>query len=127
MKSDYLWDYNHPGDTIFAPAVLKEVSDSMPKKTVVTTDVGQHQMWAAQHMTFNNPQEFLTSGSMGTMGFGLPAAIGAQISRPEDTVIVVSGDRSIMMNIQELATIKRFQLPVKILLIDYFVSLKIFM
>ena len=118
MKSDYLWDYNHPGEAIFAPAVLKEVSDTMPKKTVVTTDVGQHQMWAAQHMLFNNPQEFLTSGSMGTMGFGLPAAIGAQISRPEDTVIVVSGDGSIMMNVQELATIKRFQLPVKILLID---------
>jgi len=118
MKHDFAWDYNHPGETIFAPAVLKEVSDLMPKSTVVTTDVGQHQMWAAQHMSFNDPSEFLTSGSMGTMGFGVPAAIGAQISRPKDTVIAVSGDGSFMMNVQELSTIKRFQLPVKIVLID---------
>jgi len=118
MKHDFAWDYNHPGDTIFAPAVLKEVSDLMPKNTVVTTDVGQHQMWAAQHMSFNDPSDFLTSGSMGTMGFGVPAAIGAQISRPDNTVIAVSGDGSFMMNVQELSTIKRFQLPVKIVLID---------
>ncbi len=118
MKTDFSWDYNHPGKTIYAPAVLKEISDNMPAHTVVTTDVGQHQMWAAQHMLFNNPSDFLTSGSMGTMGFGLPAAIGAQVSRPQDTVVVVSGDGSFMMNVQELSTIKRFQLPVKILLID---------
>lgn len=118
MKADCAWDYNHPGDTIFAPAVLDEISRTMPKNTCVTTDVGQHQMWAAQHMTFDDPSDFLTSGGMGTMGFGLPAAIGAQISRPNDCVITVSGDGSIMMNIQELATIKRYQIPVKILLID---------
>ena len=90
----------------------------MVKNTVVTTDVGQHQMWTAQHMRFDHPTNFLTSGSMGTMGFGLPAAIGAQISRPNDTVIAVTGDGSFMMNVQELSTIKRFQLPVKIVLID---------
>ncbi len=118
MKVDFCWRYDHPGVNIFAPAVLKEVSDLMPKNTCVTTDVGQHQMWAAQHMSFNDPCNFLTSGSMGTMGFGLPAAIGAQISRPHDTVIAVSGDGSIMMNVQELATIKRYQIPVKIVLID---------
>jgi acetolactate synthase-1/2/3 large subunit len=118
MKEDYAWRYDHPGEGIFAPAVLKEVSDLMPKNTCVTTDVGQHQMWAAQHMNFDDPSNWLTSGSMGTMGFGLPAAIGAQISRPHDTVIVVSGDGSIMMNVQELATIKRYQIPVKIILID---------
>jgi len=118
MKEDCAWRYDHPGDGIFAPAVLKEVSDLMPENTCVTTDVGQHQMWAAQHMNFEDPCNFLTSGSMGTMGFGLPAAIGAQISRPHDTVIVVSGDGSIMMNVQELATIKRYQIPVKIILID---------
>jgi len=118
MKRDFAWDYNHPGKTIFAPAVLKEISDLMPKNTVVTTDVGQHQMWSAQHMSFNDPSNFLTSGSMGTMGFGVPAAIGAQISRSTDTVIAVSGDGSFMMNVQELSTIKRFQLPVKIVLID---------
>ncbi|WP_019029740.1 acetolactate synthase 2 catalytic subunit [Colwellia piezophila] len=118
MKTDFAWRYDHPGDNIFAPAVLKTVSDLMPSNTCVTTDVGQHQMWAAQHMSFDDPSNFLTSGGMGTMGFGLPAAIGAQISRPHDTVIVVSGDGSIMMNIQELATIKRYQIPVKIVLID---------
>jgi acetolactate synthase-1/2/3 large subunit len=118
MKEDYAWRYDYPGEGIFAPAVLKEVSDLMPENTCVTTDVGQHQMWAAQHMSFDDPSNWLTSGSMGTMGFGLPAAIGAQISRPHDTVIVVSGDGSIMMNVQELATIKRYQIPVKIILID---------
>ena len=118
MKEDCAWRYDHPGDGIFAPAVLKEVSDLMPENTCVTTDVGQHQMWAAQHMSFDDPSNWLTSGSMGTMGFGLPAAIGAQVSRPHDTVIVVSGDGSIMMNVQELATIKRYQIPVKIILID---------
>lgn len=118
MKADYAWQYDYPKETIFAPAVLKEISEKAPKNTCVTTDVGQHQMWAAQHMSFQDPSNFLTSGGMGTMGFGLPAAIGAQISRPNDCVIAVSGDGSIMMNIQELSTIKRFQLPVKIVLID---------
>lgn len=118
MKADFAWDYNHPGSTIFAPAVLKELSDKMPLNSCVTTDVGQHQMWAAQHMSFDHPSNFLTSAGMGTMGFGLPAAIGAQVSRPTDCIITVSGDGSIMMNVQELSTIKRFQLPVKIVLID---------
>jgi acetolactate synthase-1/2/3 large subunit len=118
MKTDCAWDYTHPGENIFAPAVLDEISRTMPKNTCVTTDVGQHQMWAAQHMTFDDPSNFLTSGGMGTMGFGLPAAIGANISRPNDCVIAVTGDGSIMMNIQELATIKRYQVPVKIVLID---------
>lgn len=118
MRVDFGWQYDHPGDNIFAPAVLKEISDLMPKNSCVTTDVGQHQMWAAQHMSFEDPTNFLTSGGMGTMGFGLPAAIGAQVSRPRDCIIAVSGDGSIMMNVQELATIKRFQLPVKIVLID---------
>jgi acetolactate synthase-1/2/3 large subunit len=118
MKKDCAWRYDHPGENIYAPAVLNTVSNLMPANTCITTDVGQHQMWAAQHMNFDDPSNFLTSGGMGTMGFGLPAAIGAQISRPHDTVIAVSGDGSIMMNIQELATIKRYQIPVKVVLID---------
>ena len=118
MKADFAWDYDHPGESIFAPAVLKEISDNMPNNSCVTTDVGQHQMWAAQHMLFDDPSNFLTSGGMGTMGFGIPAAVGAQVSRPTDTIIAVSGDGSFMMNVQELSTIKRFQLPVKIVLID---------
>lgn len=118
LKSDTAPNYNHPGAPIFAPALLKKLAEKMPHSAVVTTDVGQHQMWAAQHMFFNQPENFITSSGLGTMGFGLPAAIGAQVARPEDTVICVSGDGSIMMNIQELGTIKRKQLPVKILLLD---------
>jgi len=118
MKKECAWRYDHPGENVYAPAVLNEISRLMPDNTCVTTDVGQHQMWAAQHMEFDDPRNFLTSAGMGTMGFGLPAAIGAQISRPHDTVIAVSGDGSIMMNVQEMATIKRFQTPVKIVLID---------
>ncbi len=99
-------------------SMLNELSDLADKNTVVTTDVGQHQMWVAQHMRFAEPRNLLTSGALGTMGFGLPAAIGAQMSRPQDCVIAVSGDGSFMMNVQELGTIKRFNLPVKILLLD---------
>jgi len=118
MKRDFAWRYDHPGESIFAPAVLNEISAKLPNRACVTTDVGQHQMWAAQHMAFDNPSDFLTSGGMGTMGFGLPAAIGAQVSRPTDCIVAVTGDGSFMMNVQELSTIKRFQLPVKIVLID---------
>ena len=117
-KADCAWRYDHPGESIYAPAVLNTISTLMPKNTCVTTDVGQHQMWTAQHMVFDDPSNFLTSAGMGTMGFGLPAAIGAQISRPRDTVIAVSGDGSIMMNVQEFATIKRYQIPVKTVIID---------
>lgn len=116
-------DYTYLGKGIYAPAVLNEISNTLTAKemansSVVTTDVGQHQMWTAQHMNFTKPSNFLTSGGQGAMGFGLPAAIGAQVSRPQDTVIAVCGDGSFMMNVQELGTIKRYQLPVKIVLVD---------
>ncbi|KGJ88108.1 acetolactate synthase 2 catalytic subunit [Thalassotalea sp. ND16A] len=118
MIIDFAWQYDHPGEKIFAPALLNKLSQLMPDTTVVTTDVGQHQMWTAQHMAFAQPENFLSSGGQGAMGFGLPAAIGAQVSRPNDTVIAVSGDGSFMMNVQELATLKRYGIPVKIVLID---------
>ena len=118
MKDSFGWRYDHPGEGIFAPALLNLLSRAMPENTVVTTDVGQHQMWSAQHMAFSRPSNFLTSGGQGAMGFGLPAAIGAQVSREKDMVIAVSGDGSFMMNVQELSTIKRYGLPVKIVLID---------
>jgi acetolactate synthase-1/2/3 large subunit len=118
LKAAGSWRYDHPGDAIFAPLFLKQLSDRKPQSAVVTTDVGQHQMWAAQHMSFNRPENFITSSGLGTMGFGLPAAVGAQVARPDDTVICVSGDGSFMMNVQELGTIKRKQLPVKIVLLD---------
>ncbi|GGW66968.1 acetolactate synthase 2 catalytic subunit [Alishewanella tabrizica] len=118
LKQQYGWRYDHPGERIFAPLMLKQLSDRMPDNSVVCCDVGQHQMWVAQHMRFNSPRNHLSSGGLGTMGFGLPAAIGAKLARPQDTVIAVSGDGSFMMNVQELGTIKRFRLPVKIVIVD---------
>ncbi len=118
MKAAGEWRYDHPGEAIFAPLLLKQVSDRMDANTVVTTDVGQHQMWTAQHMTFSRPENFITSSGLGTMGFGVPAAVGAQVARPDEMVICVSGDGSFMMNVQELGTINRKQLPLKILLLD---------
>ncbi len=97
---------------------MKQLSERKPADSVVTTDVGQHQMWSAQHMTYTRPENFITSSGLGTMGFGLPAAVGAQVARPNDTVICISGDGSFMMNVQELGTVKRKQLPLKIVLLD---------
>ena len=118
LKTEHAWRYDHPGSAIYAPLLLKQLSDAKPKNTVVTTDVGQHQMWSAQHMTFDAPENFITSSGLGTMGFGIPAAVGAQIARPDACVICVSGDGSFMMNVQELGTIKRKQLPIKLVLLD---------
>ena len=118
LKQQYGWRYDHPGERIYAPLLLKQLSERMPDNSVVACDVGQHQMWVAQHMRFSSPRNHLSSGGLGTMGFGLPAAIGAKLARPQDTVITVTGDGSFMMNVQELATIKRFRLPVKIVVID---------
>ncbi len=118
MQQQFAWRYDHPGENIYAPALLKQLSDMLPEDAVVACDVGQHQMWVAQHMQFNSPGQHLSSGGLGTMGFGLPAAIGAQFTDPNKTVVNVTGDGSIMMNVQELGTIRRYQMPVKILLLD---------
>lgn len=118
LRAEQSWRYDHPGEAIYAPLLLKQLSERKPRDSVVTTDVGQHQMWTAQHMSFSRPENFITSSGLGTMGFGLPAAVGAQVARPEDTVICISGDGSFMMNIQELGTVKRKQLPLKIVLLD---------
>ena len=112
------WDYQHPGSLIYAPALLRRLANKLPEDNVVCCDVGQHQMWVAQHMWFRRPEDHLSSAGLGTMGFGLPAAIGAQVARPDATVVTVSGDGSFMMNVQELTTIKRRKLPVKIVLVD---------
>ncbi|MEB2307452.1 acetolactate synthase 2 catalytic subunit [Citrobacter braakii] len=118
LLAEHTWRYDHPGEAIYAPLLLKQLSDRKPADSVVTTDVGQHQMWSAQHMTYTRPENFITSSGLGTMGFGLPAAVGAQVARPNDTVICISGDGSFMMNVQELGTVKRKQLPLKIVLLD---------
>ena len=107
-----------PDQVIQGPAFVAELSRRVPAETVISCDVGQHQMWVAQHFAFDHPRHHLTSGGLGTMGFGLPAAIGAQFARPEATVINVSGDGSFMMNVQELATIRRYDLPVKLIILD---------
>ncbi|QJC29049.1 acetolactate synthase 2 catalytic subunit [Enterobacteriaceae endosymbiont of Plateumaris rustica] len=121
IKKKYSWNYKinyFNKNKIYAPILLKKLSDLKDSNTIITTDVGQHQMWTAQHVNFSSPKNFITSSGLGTMGFGLPAAIGAQIGRPNDPVICITGDGSFMMNIQELGTIKRKKLPIKIILLD---------
>ena len=86
--------------------------------TFITTEVGQHQMWAAQHYKFNKPNRWMTSGGLGTMGYGLPAAIGVQVAHPKRLVIDIAGEASILMNIQELSTAVQYRLPVKIFILN---------
>ena len=110
--------YDAPGKGVFAPALLKTLSERAGDDFIATCDVGQHQMWVAQHCRFTRPQAHLTSGGLGTMGYGIPAGIGALFAEPDATVVTVTGDGSIMMNLQELATLKRYRLPLKIVLLD---------
>ncbi len=118
LRSGFKWRYDHPGEPIYAPLLLKQLSDMMPDSSIVSTDVGQHQMWSAQHIQPRMPQNFISSAGLGTMGFGLPAAMGAAVARPNDQSILVSGDGSFMMNVQELGTLKRRQIPVKMVLLN---------
>jgi acetolactate synthase-1/2/3 large subunit len=117
-KKEFAWRYDAPGKGIYAPRLLRDLSRARPEGMTITCDVGQHQMWVAQHCHFDDPLDHLSSGGLGTMGYGLPAAIGAKIAKPENTVVCVSGDGSIMMNVQELATLNRYGIDVKILLLD---------
>ncbi len=110
--------YDAPGSGVFAPGLLKRLSEAAGDSFVATCDVGQHQMWVAQHCRFSRPQAHLTSGGLGAMGYGLPAGVGALFAEPDATVVTVTGDGSIMMNIQELATLRRYRIPLKILLLD---------
>ncbi len=107
-------------DKIIKPAFALQTLNKLTKEEspFVSTDVGQHQMWAAQYLTFDKPCKWLTSGGLGTMGFGLPAAIGAQIANPNSLVYCVSGDASFLMNMQELGTVKQYQLPIKIIILN---------
>lgn len=110
--------YDAPGEGVYAPAFLKELSEAAGEDFVAACDVGQHQMWAAQHCRFATPFAHLTSGGLGAMGYGLPAGMGAKLARPDAHVVTISGDGSFMMNIQELATLKRYNIALKIVLLD---------
>ncbi len=105
-------------DVIKPQFVVEKLYELSGGKAIITTEVGQNQMWAAQYYLYDHPAHFLSSGGLGTMGFGLPAAIGAQIAHPEKLVVDIAGDASIQMNIQELATAVQFCLPIKIVILN---------
>ena len=118
LKSTYPLDYDRTSDLIQPQMVLDEINQITKGEAIVTTGVGQHQMWSAQYFDFKEPRQWLTSGSMGTMGFGLPAAIGAQFAHPDKLVIDVDGDGSIRMNLGDMETVTTYDLPIKILLLN---------
>jgi acetolactate synthase I/II/III large subunit len=110
--------YNDKDDEIKPQYVIETIDRLTAGDAIITTEVGQNQMWAAQFYKFNKPRRLITSGGLGTMGYGLPAAIGAKMAFPEATVIDIAGDGSIQMNIQELATAKQYNTPVKIAILN---------
>ncbi|WP_380778864.1 acetolactate synthase 3 large subunit [Sphingomonas sp. R86520] len=109
---------NDPNEIMPQRAIRALFDATHARSPIITTEVGQHQMWAAQHFGFEKPNKWLTSGGLGTMGYGLPAAIGAQLGNPNALVIDIAGEASIQMNIQELATASQYRLPVKIFILN---------
>jgi acetolactate synthase-1/2/3 large subunit len=117
------WKKEHPlyykeSDKIQPQYVIEQIADITDHKAIIATEVGQNQMWTAQFYNFTQPRTFLSSGGLGTMGYGFPAAIGAQVANPDRIVIDIAGDGSIQMNIQELATAVLYQLPIKIIILN---------
>jgi acetolactate synthase I/II/III large subunit len=120
LRRVYAMNYDRASALIQPYYVIEEINRHTRGEAIITTGVGQHQMWAAQYCDFSAPRLWLTSGSMGTMGFGLPAAIGAQIACPKRLVIDIDGDSSIRMNVGELETVTTYDLPVKIVVLNNF-------
>jgi acetolactate synthase-1/2/3 large subunit len=118
LRARHGLNFNRESAQIQVEYVLQQLNEITRGNAIVTTGVGQHQMWAAQYIDFVRPRTFLTSGSMGTMGFGLPAAIGAQLANPGALVIDIDGDGSIRMNLGELETLTTYDIPVKVLLLN---------
>jgi len=118
------WQSKHPlgyqeeGDIIKPQYVVEKINELTGGNAIITTEVGQNQMWTAQFYKFNQPRQLLTSGGLGTMGYGLPAAIGAKMAKPDMLVIDIAGDGSIQMNIQELATARQWNCPVKVAILN---------
>jgi acetolactate synthase-1/2/3 large subunit len=102
----------------YAVQRLYEITQEIGRETLITTEVGQHQMWAAQFFKFEKPNQWMTSGGLGTMGYGLPSAMGVQIAHPDALVVDIAGEASIMMNIQEMATLAQYHLPVKVFILN---------
>ncbi len=120
LKARHAMNYDRASKLIQPYYVIEELNKRTRGEAIVTTGVGQHQMWAAQYIDFREPRLWLTSGSMGTMGFGLPAAIGAQIANPGKLVIDIDGDASIRMNMGELETVTTYDLPIKVVVLNNF-------
>jgi acetolactate synthase-1/2/3 large subunit len=118
LRKQHARNYDRDSATIQPPQVLECLNEITRGEAIVCTGVGQHQMWAAQYLDFKHPRSLLTSGSMGTMGFGLPAAIGAQIAFPDRLVIDVDGDGSMRMNLGELETATTYGLPIKVVVLN---------
>jgi acetolactate synthase-1/2/3 large subunit len=120
LKRKHAMNYDRNSSLIQPYYVIEEINRHTKGEAIIATGVGQHQMWAAQYCDFRLPRLWLTSGSMGTMGFGLPAAVGAQIAHPDRLVIDIDGDSSIRMNIGELETVTTYNLPVKVVVLNNF-------
>jgi len=120
LRRTYAMNYDRESEVIQPYYVIEEINRLTRGEAIIATGVGQHQMWAAQYFDFRSPRLWLTSGSMGTMGFGLPAAIGAQFAHPERLVIDIDGDASIRMNLGELETVTTYDLPVKVVVLNNF-------
>ncbi len=118
LKRTYAMNYDRDSALIQPYYVVEEINRRTGGEAIIATGVGQHQMWAAQYFDFREPRLWLTSGSMGTMGFGLPAAIGAQFAQPERLVIDIDGDASMRMNLGELETVTTYDLPVKVVVLN---------